>query len=164
MFMGHNKLTCGTHVACSWTTLVYFTHNCQLQDVATKSAEWLYCKYSHTHLQLKERGHMNGRNGSCVTISMAVTLFATFPVSCNLFPPQVHFNFRAPKVIIFFAINCWRHSSWWAAILQNQILGQNSDILYMPLHRTSSNFLPDKYWLIDWLINIGFKPLWSQCT
>jgi len=180
MFMGHNKLTCGTRVACNWTTLVYFTHNCKLQDVATTSAEWLYCKYSHTHLQLKERGQMNssalniqtqpsngattGRNGSCLTVSTAVTLFVTFPVSYNLFPSQVHFNFRVPKVIIFFAINCCRHSAWWAAILQNQILGQNLDLLYMPLHRTSSNFLPDKYWLIDWLINIGFEPLRSRCT
>ena len=39
VFMGHHKLTCGTHVACSWTTLVYFTQNCQLQDVTTKYAE-----------------------------------------------------------------------------------------------------------------------------
>jgi len=128
VFMGHNKLTCGTHVACSWTTLVYFTHNCQLQDVATKSGERLYCKYSHTNLQLKERGHMNGNalnietqpsngaatgwNSNCVTVSTAVTLFVTFPVSCSLFPSQVHFNFRVPEVIIFFAINCWRHSAW----------------------------------------------------
>jgi hypothetical protein len=75
-------------------------------------------------------------------------------VSCNLFPSQLHLNFRAPKVIIFFAIKCSRHSAWWAAILQNQMLRQISGLFLHCPHRTSPNFLLDKY--------SGLSPAWTN--
>lgn len=139
------------HTIASYRMWLQSLQNDRIANIAT---------YTYS-LKRGERGHLNsrafniqtqpsngaatGRNGSCANVSTAVTRLVTFPVSCNLFPSQVHFNFRAQNVIIFFAINCWRHGAWQAAILQNQTLVQNSDLMYMPLHRTSSNFLPDEY-------------------
>jgi len=127
VFMGHHKLTCGTHVACSWTTLVYL-HTIARYRMWLQSLQNDCIANIPTHLQVKERGHMQssafsiqtppsngaatGRNGSCVTVSTAVTLLVTFPVPCSLSPSHVHLNCRAPKVITFFATNCWRHSAW----------------------------------------------------